>query len=494
MATARKTSIASPTTSAKTGSILIVDDEESLRSFMEIMLTKEGHSVTTRASGPEALEAMRECSFDLVVTDMMMPKMSGLELLSKSKEINSKQEFIVMTAFGSLDSAIEAMKLGATDYITKPFDITQVKLAVVKALDKSELVKENTSLRKELGRDATFENIVGESEGLKRVIELARQVSESDSTVLIRGESGVGKDLLVRAIHNSGSRAGAAFVTLNCAALPESLLESELFGHKKGAFTGAIRDKQGLFQSANGGTLFLDEIGNVSHAMQVKLLRVLEDQMITPLGETKPVKVDVRLIAATNANLEKDVEAGTFRADLYYRLNVIQLEIPSLRERPDDIIPLAEMFVKQYSHRLRKSLHTLSDEACQALKAYDWPGNIRELENSIERAVLLAKTETIMPDDFPARLIDNQNSTRSESDKTSKATKGGLVSDDLDTLTPTLQVIEKAYIHYIMAEHGGNKSRTAKTLGIDSSTLYRKLERYGWTKKKGQDSEDSDSE
>ncbi len=476
-----------PTTSTPIGSILIVDDEESLRSFMEIMLTKEGHSVTTRASGPEALEAMRESAFDLVVTDMMMPKMSGLELLSKSKEINSSQEFIVMTAFGSMDSAIEAMKLGATDYITKPFNVDQVKLAVEKALDKSRLVKENTILRKELGRDVTFENIIGVSDSLKNVIALARQVSESDSTVLIRGESGVGKDLLVRAMHNSSPRADGAFVTLNCAALPESLLESELFGHKKGSFTGAIRDKQGLFQSANGGTLFLDEIGNVSHAMQVKLLRVIEDQMITPVGETKPVKVDVRLIAATNANLEEDVEAGTFRADLYYRLNVIQLEIPSLRERQEDIIPLAETFVKLYSERLRKPLRKLSEEARLALSAYDWPGNIRELENSIERAVLLAKTETIMPDDFPARLIDSQSIAKKES-------LSAIPIEEGEAITPTLQSIEKAYIHFIMAENKGNKSRAAKILGIDSSTLYRKLERYGWTKKKGHKSDELQAE
>lgn len=486
---ANKQATASPTSpmsSGKTGAILIVDDEESLRSFMEIMLSKEGHSVMTSASGPEALDIMREHSFDLVVTDMMMPTMSGLELLGKSKEIDGDQEFIVMTAFGSMDSAIEAMKLGAADYITKPFNIDQIKLAVDRALDKRRLVKENTILRKELGRDVTFENIVGKSDALKEVISLARQVSATDSTVLIRGESGVGKDLLARAIHNSSPRVDGPFVTLNCAALPENLLESELFGHKKGSFTGAIRDKQGLFQSASGGTLFLDEIGNVSHAMQVRLLRVLEDQMITPVGETKPVKVDVRLLAATNANLEKDVEAGTFRADLYYRLNVIQLELPSLRDRREDIVPLAEMFVENFGKRLRKPNRKLSAEACQALTAYDWPGNVRELENSIERAVLLANGETIVPDDFPARLTSSQSGAND-----------GLVSSEVsesaEPVTPTLQSIEKAYIHYIMAENNGNKSRAAKALGIDSSTLYRKLERYGWSKKKSHTDEEDKS-
>ncbi len=489
--------------STQSGSILIVDDEESLRSVMEIMLTKEGHSVTTRSSGNEALEAMREKVFDLVVTDMMMPKMSGLELLSKSKEINGDQEFIVMTAFGSMDSAIEAMKLGAADYITKPFNVDQVKLAVEKALDKRRLVKENTSLRKELGRDVTFENIIGASDSLKRVIDLARKVSESDSTVLIRGESGVGKDLLARAIHNSSPRVNGAFVTLNCAAIPESLLESELFGHKKGSFTGAIRDKQGLFQSASGGTMFLDEIGNISHAMQVKLLRVLQDKMVTPVGETAPVKVDVRLIAATNANLEEDVKAGTFRADLYYRLNVIQLEIPSMRERPEDILLLADKFVKQYSERLRKPLRNFSPDAREVMLAYSWPGNVRELENSIERAVLLSKSDTILPEDLPACLVEAKSDATlnlansqidSETGNSNRNVIGAGVDENSETLTPTLQSIEKAYIHYIMAENNGNKSRAAKALGIDSSTLYRKLERYGWSKKKNQAPESAESD
>ncbi len=447
--------------------ILIVDDEESLRSFMEIMLKKEGYQVTLSASGDEALAELDRSSYDLVVTDMMMPEMTGLELLGKVKQRESAPEFIIMTAFGSVDSAIEAMKLGAADYIIKPFNVEQIKLVISRTLDKGNLVRKYSAVKRELGHDIAFDKIIGASEPMQRAIKLARQVSQSDATVLLRGESGVGKDLMACAIHNCSGRSSKPFVTINCAALPENLLESELFGHKKGAFTGAVKDKEGLFQSADEGTLFLDEIGNVSMGMQVKLLRVLEDQMITPVGETKPIKVDVRLIAATNADLEADIDAGLFRHDLYYRLNVIQVDIPSLRERPEDIPVLAEFFIKKHCCRAGKQDKSLSSEAQALLKEYSWPGNVRELENSIERAVLLSKDAVIDAGDFSEKLRSSETQSVLKQEEPS---------------SPTLQSIEKAYIYYTMEQNKGNKAKVAKILGIDSSTLYRKLERYGWKK------------
>lgn len=447
--------------------ILIVDDEESLRSFMEIMLNKEGYQVTLSSSGGEALAELERKSYDLVVTDMMMPEMTGLELLGKAKQRANAPEFIIMTAFGSVDSAIEAMKLGAADYIIKPFNIDQVKLVISRALDKGNTAGEYRRIKRENGHDIAFDKIIGASELMKRAIKLAQQVSQSTATVLLRGESGVGKDLMARAIHNCSGRRSKPFVTINCAALPENLLESELFGHKRGAFTGAVKDKEGLFQSADKGTLFLDEIGNVSMGMQVKLLRVLEDQMITPVGETKPIKVDVRLIAATNADLEADIDAGLFRHDLYYRLNVIQVDIPSLRERPEDIPVLAEFFIKKHCGRAGMGNKSLSAEAQTLLKEHNWPGNVRELENSIERAVLLSKEAVIGVGDFSEKL---------------RSVEAPTVVKQEEPANPTLQSIEKAYIYYTMDQNKGNKAKVAKILGIDSSTLYRKLERYGWKK------------
>ena len=445
------------------GNILIIDDEESLCNLMDITLSKEGYAVTTTCSPIEALKKIKAQSFDLIIADLMMPDMSGLELMSKAREFRSEQDFIVMTAFGTMDTAINAMKLGAADYITKPFDIDQVKLAIRRTIDRRKLEDENTHLKDELKRNFSFENIIGPSEGMRRVIELSQRVSQSDSTVLIRGESGVGKDLIARAIHNASPRARGPFVTINCAALPESLLESELFGHKKGSFTGAIKDKDGLFQVASGGTFFLDEIGNVSTGIQVKLLRAIEDQMITPLGETKPVKVDVRLVAATNADLEADVKSGKFRHDLYYRLNVIPIEIPSLRDRREDILPLASHFLNMYSERLNVPHKNLSPEALEALTSFDWPGNVRELQNSIERALLLSKNDIIGPEEF----TDIQKSEERTS----------IVGEATPT-DPTLDSIEKAYIFFVLNQTDGNKSQAAKILGIDASTLYRKLERY----------------
>ncbi len=445
--------------------ILVVDDEQSMCNFMEIMLTKVGYRVETTESAPDAVERLRRENFDLVIADLNMPEMSGIEVLREIRSFKAEQDLIVMTAYASVDSAIEAMKQGAADYITKPFKVDEIKLTIGKIIDRKRLVRENKNLRQQLQQDNSFDNFIGRSESVLKLRKLARRVAGSDSTALIRGESGTGKDLIARAIHHASPRSPGPFITINCAAIPENLLESELFGHRKGAFTGAVKDKEGLFQAADGGTLFLDEVGNTSLAIQVKLLRVIEDHMVTPVGDTKPAEVDVRLIAATNSDLEKDVSTGRFRADLFYRLNVIPLLIPPLRERRDDIPLLVDHFVKLYCGKAGVEEKHVSGEAMQMLTEYCWPGNVRELENTIERAVLLNRGQALTPADFAERL---------EGD--SRTSSGPVQPREPDT--PTLQSIEKAYIHWVMAQTQGKKSEAARILGIDASTLYRKLERY----------------
>lgn len=443
--------------------ILVVDDEISMCDFMEIMLSKEGYEVQSTDSPRHALELLRENDFDLVLTDLNMPEMSGIEVLKEIKSFKSEQDLIVMTAFASVDTAIEAMKHGATDYITKPFKVDEINLIIQKSISRRKLQTENKSLKKQLKQSSSFDKFIGSSEAVVAVKKLARQVAESDSTILIQGESGTGKDVIARAIHSHSPRGTGPFITINCAALPENLLESELFGHKRGSFTGAIKDKDGLFKVADGGTIFLDEIGNMSIGLQVKMLRVLEDKIITPVGETKPIEVDVRLIAATNADLEAEVKAGRFRADLFYRLNVIPLFIPPLRERPGDIEILARYFVEKFCQKLNRPVKNLGKKAMALLTQHRWPGNVRELENTLERAVLLSQNDLIEPADFPEKL--------------GQATSVGVVSESTPA-NPTLESIEKAYIHYVMSQTEGKKSRAAKILGIDTSTLYRKLDRY----------------
>jgi DNA-binding NtrC family response regulator len=450
------------------GKILIVDDEQSMCDFMEIMLAKEGYQVETSISGEQAIQRASAENYDLIIADMMMPNMTGVELLKKIKKGRPEQDFIVMTAFASVDTAIEAMKEGALDYITKPFKIDEIKLVIQKSVSRKELKAENDSLKKQLKKDFSFDNFMGQSEEVSKLKKLAIKVSATDSIALIRGESGTGKDLIARAIHAASNRSAGPFTTINCAALPETLLESELFGYKKGAFTGAIKDKDGLFKVTDGGTLFLDEIGNTSPAIQVKLLRVLEDKCITPLGDTKPIEVDVRLIAATNADLEEDVKSERFRSDLFYRLNVIPIHIPPLRERTDDIPLLVNHFISKYCQRIGVDHKILTPEAMKVLHQYNWPGNVRELENCIERAVLLSRGDSIDVSDFPKRVIEAKPKT--------------VISQDVPE-TPTLESIEKAYIYYIMNQTKGKKAQAAKLLGIDSSTLYRKLERYGLKEK-----------
>jgi DNA-binding NtrC family response regulator len=446
-----------------TAKILVIDDEDSMCNFMEIMLSKEGYQVDTTTSGKDGLALLKEREYDLVIADLNMPEMSGLDVLKEVKSFKQDQELIVMTAYASVDTAIEAMKQGAADYITKPFKVDEIKLVIEKSINHKRLRQENDSLKKQLHGDSSFDNFIGVSEAVVKLKKLAKRVAATDSTVLIRGESGTGKDLIAKAIHHHSPRSSGPFVTINCAALPETLLESELFGHKKGAFTGAIKDKEGLFKVADGGTFFLDEVGNTSTAIQVKLLRVLEDKKITPVGDTKPIEVDVRLIAATNSDLEEEVRMGRFRADLFYRLNVIPIFIPPLRERREDIELLTKHFITKFCQKANIPVKEISDEAMELLTRYHWPGNVRELENTIERAVLLNRSDVLDVSDFPDRLRQPQPVS---------------LVKDTEPPTPTLESIEKAYIHYVMSQTKGKKTEAAEILGIDPSTLYRKIQRY----------------
>ncbi len=453
--------------------ILVIDDEESMCHFMEIMLVKEGYEVETSLSATDALTQLRSTNYDLVITDLQMPDMTGIDLVREVKGFKAEQEMFVMTAYASVDTAIEAMKEGASDYITKPFKVDEIKLTIAKAINRRGLARENEVLKKQLQDKNSFDAIIGQSTAITQVKRLAERIASSDSTVLIRGESGTGKDLMARAIHHHSPRCGGPFVTLNCAALPETLLESELFGHKRGSFTGANRDKDGLLKAADGGTFFLDEVGNMSPAIQVKLLRVLEDKKVTPVGDTKPFDVDIRLIAATNADLEADVKGGRFRADLFYRLNVLPISLPPLRERLDDIPLLVEFFLDRFAERGHGPRRTVNADVLTLLAGYAWPGNVRELENTLERAIVMNRSDALEPADFPGRLTD-QPPALSRSD-------GEEVEPSATTPTspsPTLEIMEKAYIQYVLTQTDGKKSEAARILGIDASTLYRKLERY----------------
>lgn len=447
-------------------SILIVDDEQSLCEFMKIMLTREGYDVSFSTSATQAIDLLQKAyqgnrKIDLVISDLMMPEMSGIDLLTRARSIDPELDFIVMTAFASVETAIEALKKGAFDYVTKPFKVDEVKIAVKKIEERKKIRNENQALKNQL--KTGFESFITADPRTLKVIDLARKVADSDATVLILGESGVGKEVLARAIHMSGNRSKAPFVSINCGAVPETLLESELFGHVKGAFSGAIRDKDGLFAVADTGTLFLDEIGETSPAIQVKLLRALEEKIVLPVGATKGRTVDVRIIAATNAELETMVQKGRFRPDLYYRLNVFPFTIPPLRERVGDIPILANYFVKRHCAKLEIPEKELTAESIELLRQYSWPGNVRQLENVLERAVIMAKGKYIQPADMPDL---NGGSDRLPSISLSS---GHL---------PELETIEKAYIFYVLAECGWQKSKAAKLLGIDVSTLYRKIERF----------------
>jgi len=447
--------------------ILIVDDEASVGQFLSIMLEREGYKVEAVLSGKDALEKIAENPPQVVLADLRMPEMDGIELLTRIKEEDPRIAVVIMTAYGSLESAVEAMRKGAFDYVMKPFQIEEIKLVIKRAIEERKLREENLELKRRV-KQYELKEIVGKNEKFQKVLELAKKVAPTDSTVLIRGESGTGKELIAKAIHNMSPRANNPFIAINMAALPEELLESELFGYTKGAFTGATKNKEGLFKAAEGGTILLDEISEASPRIQVKILRALQEKEITPVGSTKTIKVDVRIIASTNADLEKMVAEGKFREDLYYRLNVVYIHLPPLRERKDDIPLLTNHFLKKYTSLYNLPPKKISDETMKILLEYSWPGNVRELENAIERAVILSEGEVIKPVDLPEKIRD-------------RFSVGG-VSDQVSLSGLTLEELEKRYILQVLDETGWNKNRAAQILGIDPSTLYRKLQRYGLSK------------
>jgi two-component system, NtrC family, response regulator PilR len=437
--------------------VLIVDDEESLIEFLSLFLEEEGYEVATAASMTDARARLAETDHELVLCDLMMPDGNGLDLLREIKAVGPHTAVIVMTAYSSAKSAIEAMKAGAYDYIAKPFDVEELKVMVEKALEKTALEEQNVYLRRELEGKYTFANIIGTSRRMQEVFRLVERVARTSSTVLLHGESGTGKELIARAIHYSSPRSEARFLSINCGALPENLLESELFGHVKGAFTGAVREKKGLFQEADRGTLFLDEIGEMTPAMQVKLLRALQERTVRRVGGNQEETVDVRIIAATNQDLASLIEAGEFREDLFYRINVIPLHLPPLRQRREDIPLLVEHFLKKFSEGMAlDEPRRISVEAMHALEAYPWPGNVRELENVIERAVALAPELTLTTRDLPPHLLDGRPMPSSAVT---------LPDDGLD-LETHLERIRAELMTQALDRVGGVQTKAAELLGM----------------------------
>ncbi len=444
--------------------LLLVDDETGILETLQILLKREGYAVVAACSGREAIEVLPDVRPDIVLSDIRMPGATGLEVLAAARELDPEISVILMTAQASLQSAVRAVNEGAYYYLQKPFQNDELLAILRRAAEARELKAENKALRKEIHRrDRTrADRPIGRARSFSSVLDLAETVAPTDSTILISGESGTGKEVVARWVHRLSERADGPFLSVNCGALPESLLESELFGHVKGAFTGAVKDKAGLLVAANGGTLFLDEIGETTPSTQVKLLRALQEREVIPVGSTKAVPVDVRILAATNRELEEEIRRGHFRSDLYYRLNVIALHLPPLRERRDDISLLVEHFLEGYGEG--DGPHPIGEEAMAVLREYDWPGNVRELENALERAAVVARGEEIEVGHLPSRI--------------SEPPAPQLVSDGLPP-NPSMEVIERAYIQWVLAAEGGNKTRAAEVLGIDPSTLYRKLNRYG---------------
>lgn len=446
--------------------VLVVDDDAVARDLLVEALRKEGYEVEAAAGGAEAIDRGRQQRFDVVLTDLRMGSVDGLDVLREFKQLSPETSVVLLTAFGSMDGAIQAIQQGAYDYLAKPFKKEEIRLVVRRSLEHSRLVRENAKFREELRERQTLSPLVGSSPAMLEVYKLVARVSLGKSTVLLEGESGTGKELVARAIHQNSPRRDQPFVPVNCGALPETLLESELFGHAKGAFTGAVGAKRGLFETAHGGTIFLDEIGDIGSALQVKLLRVLQEQELRRVGGTTAVKVDTRIIAATNRHLPDLVKEGRFREDLFYRLNVVRILLPPLRQRREDIPMLAHHFLQQYAMASERPIRGFLPATLDLLQGYAWPGNVRELENVIERVVSLAHGPLVLPDDLPESVRSGQPRTGDES----ASGPGGLC---------TMDEMQKQYLIKVLRETGGNKARAAKILGIDRRTLYRMAERFG---------------
>src|SRR5438094_144126 len=449
--------------------VLVVDDERSMRELLAIMLKQAGHDVTVADGGEAAIRALQSNTFDLVITDLRMRQVDGLAVLRATKEHSPQTVVLVVTAFASTETAVEAMKLGAYDYLTKPFKLDEIKLTIANALERKRLQDENQALKRQLRRERGFESFIGKSRQMLDIFDTIRKAAESDSTVLVTGESGTGKELVARAFHDESPRRNGPFVSVNCGAIPETLMESELFGHVKGAFTGAVAETIGLFSAAAGGTLFLDEITEVPSSVQVKLLRAIQEREIRRVGDTRDVKVDVRLIAASNRDVAKAVADGALREDLFYRLNVIPVHLPPLRERREDISLLAAHFVRKISDELGKSVKGVSPEALAILENYRWPGNIRELENVIERALVLGSGDILEADALPPDL---QHSGALQEVPVE------IPTDGID-LEATLDQIEHRYLQMALARTGGVQTRAAELLRVSFRQFRYKLQQHG---------------
>ena len=445
-----------------TRNLLVVDDDSAMREMVVALLEDEGHTARGAEGAEQALEELREQDFDAVISDIRMPGRSGIELIGEIRELRPDTPIIMMTAFGTIDSAVESMQAGAFDYVTKPFKRDAMLMSLQRAFEHRNLEQENKRLRMAVDRTSSFGEMIGTSPGMREIFAMIRKVTDSRASVLITGESGTGKELVARTLHYSGARAKQPFIPINCTAIPEGLMESELFGHVRGSFTGAVSSKRGMFDEADGGTIFLDEIGDMSLGLQSKLLRVLQDREIRPVGGNQSHPIDVRVIAATNCDLRENIESGLFRKDLYYRLNVIPIEIPPLRERPEDIPLLAEAFLRKHGDGRRL---TLGADAIRRLCESRWEGNARELENVIERAVAFADTEELGYDDFPECGADGET----PSGEISSSFLAEAVENEL-----TLGELADRYTTQILMRTRGNKARAAKILGINRRTLYRR--------------------
>jgi two-component system response regulator PilR (NtrC family) len=441
------------------GNILIVDDEKTIRESVSLVLDEEGYDTEMAATGDDAIKMLNESDYDVLITDLKMPGMDGMELVKNSLKICPQTSVIIITAHASVESAIEALRMGAFDYILKPFDFDDLILKVQRLIDHKELAMENQALRQEIEEKYNFDNIIGQSPGMQQVFHLIKKVSVTKGNVLVTGKSGTGKELVARAIHYNSPRKAKRFVAINCGAIVGTLMESEFFGHKKGSFTGAINDKDGYFKLANQGTLFLDEVGDIPLPLQVKLLRAIEESEIYPVGATNPLKVDVRIIAATNRNLAKEVERGNFREDLYYRLNVVEIELPSLTDRKEDIPSLIQHFIQKYNRELNRNVKSADNSTMRILRNHDWKGGIRELENVIERALILTENDYINKEDLPPNMVNIEP------------------EDDMPIrLKDAVAFFERQHIRKVLQKTSTNKEEAAQELGISLSSLYRKLD------------------
>ncbi|MBK6680018.1 MAG: sigma-54-dependent Fis family transcriptional regulator [Ignavibacteriales bacterium] len=440
--------------------ILVVDDEDIIRESISYILGKEGYAVETAENGAIAYEKVQKDHYDLVISDIEMPEMKGIDLLEKIVRLNLHTSVIMITAYGSLETAIRALRAGAGDYLLKPLDFDELSVKVSRIFQLKDLIRENQVLKHELHRQYDFSNIIGKSKRMQNIFKMIRAISETDSTVLITGNSGTGKELVAKAIHFNSKRRNKPFIAVNCGAISETLIESELFGHKKGSFTGATYDKEGFIKAADEGTLFLDEVSEMPLNLQVKLLRVLQEREFIPVGNTSPTKINVRFVASTNRNLTEEIEKGRFREDLFYRLNVVEVRLPSLTERKDDIPILADHFLNYYRHQMNKSIKGFDYSAVRALINHEWRGEVRELENVIERAVIFAESEYITVNDLPEII-------KAQRDISSSTTYGSL--DEF------MRKVERDFLVRVLEEHDYDKEKVAKTLDLGLSTLYRKI-------------------